>query len=174
MSGPETMLIMSIASTVATTGMSMMQANAESKALEADAKARAVQAEEARRMARLESAQQEVIRQEELSRELKAQSAAAAAMGRTAGRSGSLGAIKKESQRLADRDIENIKLMGLFKDRQFGLQIHDAERNAKQARFNGKLAMCKSLLGGISSIAGKSSKFPNTTSSPNAELDIGL
>lgn len=139
--GPEVLLAVSVASSVAG---SVMQGQGQ----KGQARFERAQLEEQRIMSDIGAKQDEVERRRRLKSTLAAQQAAAAANNRRVGSDISLNKIQGETTRRAMDDIATIRLMGLSSSRQYGLGIGQANAKSKSASRGMLFGVGKSLLTG--------------------------
>ncbi len=117
-----------------------------------------IAAEEQAKLAKIQAAQQEAIRLEQLRKTKGQQLAAAAALGFDPTQTRSFYAIQTESERIAGKDIMNIRLMGLVGARRFSLTADAAKVAGEGAVVGSRLSAVGSLLNGASSSALKVGK----------------
>lgn len=107
----------------------LQAARMQKSAFEAEARSY----EESKEMAKIEASQQEAERRRQLRMQLASLSTSMSSQGVALGTSPSVLALKEDEERIAQRDISNIKLMGLSNRRKY-------EISATGARIGGRAA----------------------------------
>lgn len=141
MTGTEILIIASVA-------MSAAGAYAQGQATKNAAAFETARLEEDATMSKIGALNDEVVRRERLKRVIGSQQAAAAAQGRRVGSDQSLNAIQTKERSVADRDIANIRLMGLSRQRAFGLGMDQARMKSRQATTGMIMGFGTSLING--------------------------